>query len=190
MSFERLLNFLVMRGRPTLLALLVIFFIPSFGCSPLLDLGLTREATSVPDSSSPDEGPLMYTELAKRVSVPSPVRRKDVGFVPRQIESSPIRQVSQVSIGGETSPIVHTGETIAGELLEPQDTHPPTVTDSHRTETLNALEKDGASIDMSEVIIFLLVGTVFLLVHISRSRPAEPLPDAPLAKLLHTRPWR
>jgi hypothetical protein len=193
MSSERLLNLLAKRGRPTLIALFVIFFIPSFGCRPLMDLPLTPEATPVLDGSPPDEGPLMQTELPKPVFLPSPVSRQDVSFVPRQIESrgqesSPVRQVSKGPKGNATA---HTdGIGAAAVLGEPRDAHALTVADSQRVETLNASEKDGASIDMSEVIIFLVVGAVFLLVYITMRRPAKPSPETSLAKLLHTRPWR
>ena len=188
MRSERLLNLLVMRGRPILLALFVIFFIPSFGCRPLMALPPTPEATPVLDGSSPDEGPLMQTELPEPVSVPSPVSSKDVGFVPRQIESSPVRQISIGQEGTAAAPADRkSAAVVLGEL---PDAHALTVSAPQRVETLNASEKDGASIDMSEVIIFLVVGAVFLLVYITMRRPAKLSPDTSLAKLLHTRPWR
>ena len=187
MSSERLLNLLMMRGRPALLPLLVIFFIPGFGCSSLMNLPVTPEAAPVGDGSSPDEGPLMQTQLPERVSVPSPVSRKDVSFVHRQIEG-PSRQVStrQKSIATRPTDEI-SAAAVVGEL---PDAHALTVTGSQRAETMNRSEKSGASIDMSEVIIFLVVGVVFLLVHISMRRPAKSSPDTALAKLLHTRPWR
>jgi len=187
MSSERLFNLLMMRGRPTLLALLVIFFIPSFGCRPLMNLPLAPEATPVRDGSSPDEGPLTQTELLERVSVPSPVSRKDVSFVHRQIEV-PIRQVSTRPKSIATVPTDKT--SAAATVGELPDAHALTVTGFQRVETMNPLEKSGPSIDVSEFIIFLVVGIVFLLVQISMRRPAKSSPDTALAKLLHTRPWR
>jgi hypothetical protein len=191
MRSARLLNLLAMRGRLTLLSLFVIFFIPSFGCMPLMDLPLTREVTSTPKGSPPDEGPLMQTELLERVSAPSPVRRKEIAFIHKQTASAPARQVSQVSKGRERVATAHTdGTSVATILRELPDAHALLVPVSPRMETLNASEKDGTSIDLSEVMIFLVVGAVFLLVHISRRRPASSSPDTALAKLLHTRPWR
>ena len=152
-----------------------------------MNLPVTPEAAPVGDGSSPDEGPLMQTELPERVSVPSPVSRKDVSFVHRQIEG-PSRQVSPRPKSIATVPTDKISAAAAvGEL---PDIHALTVTGSQRAETMNRSEKSGASIDMSEVIIFLVVGVVFLLVHISMRRPAKSSPDTALAKLLHTRPWR
>jgi hypothetical protein len=187
MRSERLLNLLAMRGRPILLALFVIFFIP-FGCRPLMDLPLTPAATPVLDGSSPDEGPLMQTELPEPVSVLSPVSSKDIGFVPKQTEISPVRQVSIGQAGTATVPDDRKSAAVVLGVLP--DAHAFTVSAPQRVEMLNASEKDGASIDMSEVIIFLVVGAVFLLVYITMRRPAKLSPDTSLAKLLHTRPWR
>jgi hypothetical protein len=150
-----------------------------------MSLPLAPEAAPVRDGSSPDEGPLTQTELPERVSVPSPVSRKDVSIVHRQIEV-PIRQVSTRSKSIATVPTDKISAAVGGL----PDIHLLTVTGFQRVETMNPSEKSGLSIDMSEFIIFLVVGIVFLLVQISMRRPAKSSPDTGLAKLLHTRPWR
>jgi hypothetical protein len=185
MRCERLLN-QAMQNRLTLLALFIILSISIFGCRPLMDLPLTPEANPV--NSSPDEGPLMQTELPGRTSMASPVRKKGVTFVPNRIESNPVLQVSIEPEG--IAPVPADRISAAAVLGELPDAHALTLADIQRVAPLNVLEKDGASIDISEVIIFLVVGVVFLLVHLSMRRPARPSPDPALAKLLHTRPWR
>jgi len=172
--------------RPTWLALSVICFVPSFGCI-VMDLPLKPESTPVSNDSAPDEGPLMHTELPERVSIPSPASLKDASVVHRRLRSSPIRQVSAGQAG--TAPL-HKEAIGAREVSGKEVALGPAMSPSQRMEKLNSPDRDNPSLVVSEVILFLVVGTVFVLVHVSRKRPLKPVPHDRLAKLLHNRPWR
>ncbi|HEY3197001.1 MAG TPA: hypothetical protein VGJ57_03215 [Nitrospirales bacterium] len=178
-------------GHTALMALLVLFFVA--GCSHIIDLPLTGQISQDDEIPLREQQEAITTttegkQLFEPIADTRPVPRKEFHIVQRKIDSSPLRpaSVGGQAIGPAPDDAINT-EPLSGML---QDTLALAVSDFQRAEKLNSSDRDNPSLAVSEIILFLLVGTVFVLVHISRGRPIKSSPDPRLSKFLHTRPWR
>ena len=179
-----------MQAQTAGLTLIVLFFIADVGCTPLIDLPLSTELSQVPDVQSNEEPQatkaLGEQQLSKSIPENQPLRSRNLRAGQRRQETDQ----RSASLGPQVKPTAH-DETISVQplSLNRQDAAGPIFSETNRLEKLNSSDRDNLSVAVSEVLLFLVVGTVFVLVHVSRRRPPAS-PDTPLAKLLHTRPWR
>ena len=171
------------------LALTGIFFIAGTGCMQLVDL------PRVPALSAGAEVPPEEAGNKKYRIDPRPLTRK----APPNPVKRPQNSQQRVELSRSQSlPLTTDREAVAKEDLQSGVAVSMDGEAHARSESMpavmaqmtgKALEK-GSSIFLSEAVIFLLVGAVFLLVHLSMRRRLKPDPNTRLAKLLHTRPWR
>ena len=175
-------------GQTALLALILLFVSVS-GCRQFIDLPLTTEASKVPDVTLHEELQATQAPTPQHLPEPAPqaqpVLGKNVRVVERQRDSG---QVRSMSAGRPEMPTADDHEIETQPLSVKQDASGPTGSDSKRAEKLTS-DGDSPLLVVTEIVLFLVVGTVFVLVHVSRKR-SRPFPDKRLGQLLHNRPWR
>jgi hypothetical protein len=169
-------------------ALTLVFFIAGTGCIQLIDPPRIPEVSAVAEvPSAGDEA------VSKNYQMdPLPAARKAGSRPVRRIREQALElpRPQPLTTGREdvAKEDLQTGVSLsmAGKAHAQTESIPPVMAQM----TGKSSEKEGASIFLSEAVIFLVVGAIFLLVHLSMRRRLKPVSNTRLAKLLHTRPWR
>jgi hypothetical protein len=166
-----------------------IFLIVGTGCMQLFDLPRTPDVSAVTEVTAGEEAGNKKYQIdaapVPRKARPNPVRRS----YDRQ-ERVELFRPQPLTTGreGVMKEDLQAGASVSmgGEAHARTKSMPPIMAQV----TGKSIEKEGTSLFLSEAVIFLVVGAVFLLVHLSMRRRLKAPSNTRLAKLLHTRPWR